>query len=114
MKSESKLTQALANAQLEELKSRALVQKCFLLPLKLGGVDEPQNIVWLPPKCAEIKLQLDSAVEAQVHSSGQKIQYSAVPTFDGDSPIPKSITIAVKGSTFDLKRTLVVDDYKEW
>jgi hypothetical protein len=114
MKSESKLTQALANAQLEELKSRGLVQQCFLLPLKLGGVDEPKNIVWLPPKCAEIKLQIDAVAEGQVHSSGQKIQYSAVPDFDGSSPIPRIIAIAVKGSTFNLKRKLVIDDYKEW
>jgi hypothetical protein len=114
MKSESKLTQALANAQLEELKSRGLVQQCFLLPLKLGGTQDAQNIVWLPPKCAEIKLQIDSVAEQQVHSSGQKIQYSAVPDFDGNSPIPKTIAIAVKGSTFDLKRKLVIDEYKEW
>jgi hypothetical protein len=114
MKSESKLTQALAKAQLEELKARGLVQKCFLLSLKLGGADDPRNVIWLPPACAEIKAQLDAVIEAQVKSSREAIDYSAVPTFEGDSMIPKSITITVKGGTFNLTRTLKIDDYKEW
>jgi hypothetical protein len=114
MKSDSKLSHALANAQLAELKARGLVQECFLLPLKLGGADDVRNKIWLPPACAEIKMQLDSVAEEQVHNSGKAIQYSAIPTYEGDSIIPKSLTVTVKGSTFNLTRTLVVGDYKNW
>lgn len=106
----------LAAAQLAEVRAlvaKGLVQRCFLLPLELGGSNERRNVVWLPPPCAEQKREFDEVVRSAVES-GEEVKYAATPEYEDDSLIPEKLLLAAAGAHWSAEITIEVATQKTW
>lgn len=64
----------------------------YLTPAQLGGSDEMNNILFLPPEAAKRKQELD---ESLFYRFGAQCNYHAQVQYEKDSVIPRSITVWV-------------------
>jgi hypothetical protein len=69
------------------------VERCLLLPAKLGGADIPQNMVYVPMGIARIKAGIDDNVITPLVAQGKVTQYTATPEYQGNSFIPIAIQV---------------------
>lgn len=79
-------------------KARALVAEgrlvpMYLMPLEFGGPDVHFNIVFVPREIAEIKSRTDRNVIRPLAESGRARDYSATPTYAGQSIVPTKVQI---------------------
>ena len=69
-----------------------------LMPLRFGGVDGVENIVYAPPITVELKERNDDMVQ-DLLEQGKVASYSAIPQYKGNSFVPSSIVIKASGES---------------
>lgn len=82
----------------ESLCAQGLLRKLHLLPKQFGGEDVAPNIVYVPREGYMRKLFADKQVNELVQQ-GLVQRYKAIPEYEGDSVIPKSVRIEASGGT---------------
>jgi len=76
-----------------KLVSKGELEKCFLLPIEIGGQDIPQNYVFVPIGFSKIKSDIDNNIVAPLAKEGKITEYSATPIYQGKSFIPIAIDV---------------------
>lgn len=82
-----------SQAKAETLFQEGKLEKLYLMPLEFGGVEIPQNIVYVPIGVANIKSGIDNNTVRPLVEAGKVSQYTATPAYEGSSFIPSAITI---------------------
>jgi len=80
-------------AKAEDLFRRGDLEKLFLMPPAFGGVDNPQNVVFVPIGIAAVKSDIDENIIKPLADQRKITQYSAVPKYQGASFIPVAIKV---------------------
>lgn len=68
----------------------------YLFPPGLGGVETPQNAVYVPHFVEMFKERFDHLVE-ELRDQGKVTGYSASPEYKGKSFIPSALMLEAKG-----------------
>ena len=77
----------------DELFLKGELEKLHLMPLELGGDDNPLNVLYVTVGLAGIKSGFDNNVVVPLAQNGKITKYKAVPEYQGNSVIPISIKI---------------------
>lgn len=77
----------------EQLARDGRLEPLFLLPLRFGGLDVPENVVYVPVGLSGVKAGIDDNVIAPLVADGTVTRYVATPEYAGDSFVPIAITI---------------------
>jgi hypothetical protein len=96
-----------AHTEWSLLMSRGAVREVLLLPAELGGIREPRNITYLPPDAMAEKLAFDAKVH-QAIAAGDKVNYEAVPQYEGNSFVPATLRLSATGNELQLDTTISV------
>lgn len=91
----------------EALFRRGELEALFLMPLELGGIDDPRNVVFVPVGIAAVKAGIDQNVIAPLVEEGRVSRYAATPEYQGRSFIPIAIRVEASdpgqfSSTIDI------------
>jgi hypothetical protein len=87
------------------------VHEVLLLPVELGGTRDADNITFLPPDAVSEKLAFDVKVQAAI-AAGDKVNYEAVPEYEGDSFVPARLRLSATGNELQLNTTIAVT--RDW
>jgi hypothetical protein len=77
----------------EELVARGELTRLHLLPPEFGGADVAENLVFVPPFVVDLKHGTDMNIVRPLIEDGSVSEYSATPSYKGDSFVPASIEI---------------------
>jgi hypothetical protein len=77
----------------EQLVSRGELTRLHLFPPEFGGVDDPRNLVFVPPFVVDLKHGIDTNVIRPLIEQGQVGSYEATPQYEGASFVPSAIEI---------------------
>ena len=77
----------------EDLVRRGDIERLLLLPSEFGGVEVPENVIYVPTGIGAMKERIDRNVVGPLVAEGKITRYSAVPEYQGDSFIPIAIRI---------------------
>ena len=77
----------------EQLAARGELTRLHLMPLEFGGVDDPRNVVHVPPFVVDLKHGIDTNVVRPLIEQGQVRSYEATPQYEGASFVPCAIEI---------------------
>ena len=77
----------------ETLFLKGELEKLYLMPLELGGDDNPLNVLYVTLGLAGIKSEFDNNVIIPLAQEGKITKYKAVPEYQGSSVIPISIKV---------------------
>ena len=80
-------------AKAEQLASRGELEKVYLLPLSFGGLDVPENFVYVPAGTGDLKRGVDENVIRPLVADGTVTRYVAEPRYQGNSFVPVAITV---------------------
>jgi len=73
----------------------------LMLPENFGGSRQPENIVFVPPRVADLKEHIDEDIVRQLVVEGKVTEYSVQPTYARGSLVPVGLTVtATNPSTF--------------
>lgn len=82
-----------SEAKVEELYRRGELEKLILMPVELGGQDEPDNVLYVPIGVASIKSRIDQNIIAPLAREGKISRYQAEPEYQGGSFVPIALKI---------------------
>ena len=77
----------------EDLFRKGALEKLLLLPTEFGGVEVPENVVYVPVGIAAIKTRIDGKIIGPLVAEGKVTRYVASPEYQGASFIPIAIKI---------------------
>jgi hypothetical protein len=77
----------------EALFLKGELEKLYLMPLELGGDDNPLNVLYVTLGLAGIKSEFDNNVIIPLAQEGKITKYKAVPEYQGSSVVPISIKV---------------------
>jgi hypothetical protein len=72
---------------------RGVLVPMMLMPEEFGGSADGGNVVFVPAFAAEMKTRIDVGTVFPLALNGKITQYSAYPTYKGESFVPSSITV---------------------
>jgi hypothetical protein len=81
----------------QRLVDRGELVKLLLLPEQFGGDGRAENVTYVPPFAAELKIEADKNIILPLASEGKVTRYRAEPEYSGRSMVP----IAVKLLAYD-------------
>lgn len=85
------------NEMAKELCEKKELALLYIVPLRFGGEDESNNILYVPPEIVDLKQRYDSVAEKMLLESGAR--YVCTPEYKGKSFVPSALHIAVTGKT---------------
>jgi hypothetical protein len=77
----------------EQLAARGELARLHLFPVEFGGVDDPRNLVYVPPFVVDLKHGIDTNIVRPLIEQGQVRSYEATPQYEGASFVPSAIEI---------------------
>ena len=77
----------------EALFEKGELEKLFVMPLQFGGLDVPENVLYVPPDVVAMKASIDNNVIAVLVEDRKVTRYAAEPEYDGKSFVPIAIKI---------------------
>ncbi len=81
----------------QHLVDRGELVKLLLLPEQFGGDGRAENVAYVPPFAAELKIDTDTNIILPLALEGKVTRYAAKPEYSGRSIVP----IAVKLLAYD-------------
>jgi hypothetical protein len=84
-------------AKAEKLARRGELHKLYLTPPEFGGVDIPQNVVYVPAWVVEQKRNIDMNNVLPLVEQQEAILYAVTPQYEGKSLVPCAIKIVASG-----------------
>lgn len=95
---EKDFSQVTSNEKAEALCEKNLLVPLYCMPLRFGGEDNSNNILYVPPEVVVYKDRYDAVVE-KLLQEGKVSRYHCVPAYKGKSFVPCSLTIVASGNT---------------
>ena len=81
------------NEMAKELCEKKELAMLYIVPLRFGGEEESNNILYVPPEIVDLKQRYDSVAEKLLLESGTR--YICTPEYKGKSFVPSALHIAV-------------------
>ncbi|MFN6530065.1 DUF6882 domain-containing protein [Nostoc sp. ChiSLP03a] len=82
------------------------LEKLYLFPIELGGVDDDVNVVYVPSPAVEEKRAFDAEV-GRLAEQGKIGHYEASPEYDDESFIPSRIVVKASGEE-SIQKTIEI------
>src|SRR6478609_10097282 len=86
----------------EALFRQGELEKLYVTPLQFGGLDIPENVLYVPIGVVEMKANIDDNIIAALVQDGKATRYVAEPEYEGKSFVPSAIKImAIQPGSFE-------------
>ncbi|QQS03523.1 MAG: hypothetical protein IPK50_14590 [Fibrobacterota bacterium] len=82
-----------SQAKAEALFERGELAKLLLMPTEFGGLDVPENVVYVPAFVLDLKSDIERNIIMPMAAEGKVTRYAAEPQYQGDSFIPTAIKV---------------------
>lgn len=89
--------------KIEKLRKKGILTEVYLFPIRFNGKKSIENIVYVPEFVVEQKERYDDIVE-KLLVEGKASSYRCVAEYKGDSKVPSSLVITIKGQGFLRER----------
>lgn len=90
--------------KIEKLCKKGILTEIYLFPIRFNGKESIENTVYAPLFVVEQKEKYDDIVE-KLLAEGKVASYRCVPEYKGDSRVPSSLVITIKGQGI-IKETI--------
>lgn len=87
-----------SNEAAKELCEQNVLAPLYIVPLRFGGEDICNNILYVPPEVVDLKNRYDAVVE-KILQKEPSLRYVCTPEYKGKSFVPSVLHISVTGKT---------------